>query len=87
MGRDVHAYTTNLMRYLKGGRDAKKGGELPDADKWNNFGAVGGVLQQQNGFYCGAFSCIFHTFFLKTVPFFLARMKLLINNVDKELYF
>ena len=32
MVSDCHAYTTSLMRYLKGEWAAKKIGKLPDAD-------------------------------------------------------
>ena len=59
MGIDGHSYTTGIMRYLKDDLAAKKGDELPDADKWRIFGDVGGLLQQQNGFYFGVFECMF----------------------------
>ena len=47
------------MKYLKYEWSAKKGGELPNSDKWNIVGAVDGVPQQQNGFDCGFFACLF----------------------------
>jgi sentrin-specific protease 1 len=59
MGSDGYAYTTGLMRYLKDEWAAKKGGEIPDADKWRIVGAVDGVPQQQKGFDCGVFACMF----------------------------
>jgi len=62
MGSDGHAYTTGLMRYLKDEWAAKKGGEIPDADKWRIVGAVDGVPQQQKGFDCGVFACMFADF-------------------------
>ena len=43
MSSDGHAYTTGLMIHLKDEWSAKKGGELPDAYKWNIVGAVDGV--------------------------------------------
>ena len=59
IGSDGNEYTTDLMRYPNYNWAAKKGGELPNADKWKIVGAVDGVPQKQNGFDCGDFSCMF----------------------------
>ena len=59
MGSYGHENKTGLMKYLKYEWSAKKGGELPNSDKWNIVGAVDGVPQQQNGFDCGFFACLF----------------------------
>ena len=45
IGSDGHEYTTGIIRYLKYFWAAKKGGELPDTDKWMIVGAVDGVPQ------------------------------------------
>ena len=58
MGSDGHTYTIGLMRYLKNDWSTKKLGEFPDSDKWNIFGSMDGVSQQQTGFDCGVFACI-----------------------------
>ena len=55
----VHAYTTGIIRYLKDEWAVKKGGELPDVDKYKIVGAVDGLPQQKNGFDCGVFACMF----------------------------
>ena len=62
MSGDGYGYTTGLMRYLKDEWAAKKGGELPDADEWKIVGAVDGVPQQENGYDCGVFTCMFGDF-------------------------
>ena len=62
IGSYGHVYTIGLMIYLKDEGVAKKGGELPDADKWNIVGAVDGVPQHQNGFDFGVFACMFADF-------------------------
>ena len=64
MGNDGHA----LMIYLKDEWFEKKGGELPDANEWKIVGAVDGVPQQQNGFDCGVFACMFADFLSRDRP-------------------
>ena len=59
MVSDGYEYTTGLMIYLKDEWSAKKGYKLPDSDKWKITGAVDSVLQQENGFDCGVFACMF----------------------------
>ena len=59
MGGDGYEYSGALFRYLKDEWSDKKGGQLPDADKWTIVGAVEGIPQQENGFDCGAFTCMF----------------------------
>ena len=47
MGSDGYAYTNDLMRYLTDEWAAKKGGEIPDADKWLIVGAVDRVPRDE----------------------------------------
>lgn len=62
LGGDGYGYTSGLMRYLKDEWASKKGGELPDADKWEIVGTVESVPHQQNGYDCGVFTCMFADF-------------------------
>mmetsp|Transcript_368 Transcript_368/g.614 ORF Transcript_368/g.614 Transcript_368/m.614 type:complete len:572 (-) Transcript_368:78-1793(-) len=62
MGGDGYHYTDGLMRYLKDEWASKKGGELPDIDKWSIVGAEKGVPRQKNGYDCGVFTCMFADF-------------------------
>ena len=57
MGSDGNEYTTSLMRYLYYEWSAKKGGQFIKI-----VSAADGVPQQQNGFDCGKFSCMFTEF-------------------------
>lgn len=62
MGGDGYHYTDGLMRYLKDEWAAKKGGELPDVDKWTIVGAEKRIPRQKNGYDCGVFTCMFADF-------------------------
>ena len=55
-------YLEGLMRYLKDEWNAKKGGELPDVDKWELVTCEQDTPQQENGFDCGVFTCMFADF-------------------------
>jgi len=62
MRGDGYHYSDGLLQYLKDEWAAKKGGELPDADKWRIVGAETGIPRQLNGFDCGVFTCMFADF-------------------------
>jgi sentrin-specific protease 1 len=62
MGGEGYYYSEGLLQYLKDEWAAKKGGEFPDADKWEIIGAGPGVPQQRNGYDCGVFTCMFADF-------------------------
>jgi hypothetical protein len=62
MKGDGYHYSDGLLQYLKDEWAAKKGGELPDADKWRVVGAETGVPRQTNGYDCGVFTCMFADF-------------------------
>jgi sentrin-specific protease 1 len=62
MGGEGYYYSEGLLQYLKDEWAAKKGGELPDVDKWEIIGAGPGVPQQRNGYDCGVFTCMFADF-------------------------
>lgn len=62
MRGDGYHYSDGLLQYLKDEWAAKKGGELPDADKWTVVGAETGVPRQTNGYDCGVFTCMFADF-------------------------
>lgn len=62
MGGDGKHYTNGLMRYLKDEWASKKGGELPDLDKWTIVGTEPEVPRQRNGYDCGVFTCMFADF-------------------------
>jgi len=51
-----------LLNYLKDEWRAKKGGELPDADKWKLVTCTDDTPVQENGFDCGVFTCMFADF-------------------------
>ena len=51
----------------------KKGGKLPESDKWRIVGAVDSGLQEQNGFDCGVFSCMFADFISYYRPLFKSQ--------------
>ena len=55
-------YLEGLMQYLKDEWKAKKGGELPDANKWNLVPCESDVPHQENGYDCGVFTCMFADF-------------------------
>ena len=55
-------YLKGLMQYLKDEWSAKKGGELPDADKWTLVPCETTVPCQENGYDCGVFTCMFADF-------------------------
>ncbi len=60
-GNGMH-YIEGLMQYLKDEWSAKKGGDLPDADKWKLVACESDVPQQRNGYDCGVFTCMFADF-------------------------
>jgi len=63
MAGDGYSYSHGLLKYLKDEWKAKKGGDLPNADEWKIVGYVDGdVPQQQNGFDCGVFTCMYADF-------------------------
>ena len=68
MGINGHVYTTGLMIYLKDEQVVKNGGELPYTEKQNIFSAVDSLPQQQNGFDCCVFECIFVDFISHVRP-------------------
>eukprot|EP00555_Chaetoceros_dichaeta_P009317 CAMPEP_0198262008 /NCGR_PEP_ID=MMETSP1447-20131203/10583_1 /TAXON_ID=420782 /ORGANISM="Chaetoceros dichaeta, Strain CCMP1751" /LENGTH=95 /DNA_ID=CAMNT_0043950077 /DNA_START=380 /DNA_END=667 /DNA_ORIENTATION=- len=51
-----------LLNYLKDEWKAKKGGDLPDADKWKLVKCTADTPVQENGFDCGVFTCMFADF-------------------------
>ena len=50
------------MQYMKDEWKAKKGGELPDADQWTLVPCEADVPQQENGYDCAVFTCMFADF-------------------------
>ena len=68
MGGDGMYWIKGLMKYLKDEWKAKKGGELPDADKWKLVAETPDAPRQENGFDCGVFTCIFADFLAKDCP-------------------
>ena len=55
-------YLDGLMQYLKDEWQAKKGGDLPDADKWMLLECQPDLPLQENGYDCGVFTCMFADF-------------------------
>jgi sentrin-specific protease 1 len=68
MGGDGYHYTEGLLKYLKDEWASKKGGELPDLDKWTIVGAEKRIPRQKNGYDCGVFTCMFADFLSMNRP-------------------
>jgi len=68
MRGDGYHYSDGLLKYLKDEWAAKKGGELPDAEKWRVVGAETVVPRQNNGYDCGVFTCMFAAFLSINLP-------------------
>ena len=68
MRGDGYHYLDGLLQYLKDEWAVKKGGELPDADKWTVVGSETSVPQQTNGYDCGVFTCMYADFLSLDLP-------------------
>ena len=68
MRGDGYHYSDGLLKYLKDEWAAKKGGELPDAEKWRVVGAETVVPWQNNGYDCGVFTCMYADFLSINLP-------------------
>ena len=55
-----------------------------DADEWQIAGAVDGVPQQQNGFDCGVFACMFADFLSRDRPLCSFDQDYIINQECRE---
>lgn len=68
MRGDGYDYSDGFLQYPKDEWAAKKGGEVPDADKWRIVGAKTRVPPQTNGYDCWVFTCMFADFLSINCP-------------------
>ena len=61
-------YLEALFRYIKDEHKAKKGSPLPDEDEWELVECSPDTPQQENGFDCGVFTCMFCDFLSTDCP-------------------
>jgi len=61
-------YLEALFRYIKDEHKAKKGSPLPDEDEWELVECRPDTPQQENGFDCGVFTCMFCDFLSTDCP-------------------
>jgi len=62
MTGDGMYHMNGLLNYLKDEWKAKKGGGLPDLEKWRLLSCTADTPVQENGFDCGVFTCMFADF-------------------------
>ena len=68
MGGDGTRYLEGLMNYMKDEHMDKKKNPLENVDDWKLVGYERGIPQQENGYDCGVFACMYADFISQDLP-------------------